>query len=279
MRVKVHGRSEPCYCLTAMAPPEGSAVDPETGEAAIAPFEEGQDYDSQQMLADPIRLDRAELNDIFATVHTILERCEEGWMSGSALSKALNNERPDLVTKAKEAHRYKQSKGWLRRILDKDPTITTVRVEGLGEPCFSLASVAPTLTNLFVVKEPRPENAESADGAGGFAQSSGGNDDEGKGPFKKVLTPDEVLEKLGVEDFTSLCNVAVECLEANRATPFFEGGKLSTLIRERAAPLADRAKAALGNKGWLKHVLQGEPRIARVEVGKGEPCWGLTASL
>merc|ERR1740121_770924 len=227
----------------------------------------------------PANLDQDTLQGILNALQLFLGHSPEGWLSGSALSKELVDSYPDLVTKAKEVYRYKQSKGWLRKVIDKDPSIVQVAVEGLGEPCWALASIAHTLKDLKAPpKEPKPERLQDR-----ASLATLGGEESGEGDARprkgQPLTPDEVLEKLGMEDFTNLCNVAVQCLQKCVAAgqEYIEGGKLSELIRAQANDLVDRSKTALGNKGWLKHVLQSEPRICRVEVqGRGEPCWSLT---
>jgi len=94
------------------------------------------------------------------------------------------------------------------------------------------------------------------------------------------VSAQEVLERLGNQDWAVLTNLAVTLLQlqvAMQAEPqYIVGNQLSTLLQKDHPELVASVKMALGGKGWLKNLLQLDERVQQVHVdGLGEPCWGL----
>jgi len=90
---------------------------------------------------------------------------------------------------------------------------------------------------------------------------------------------EELQQRLGEEDFTSLRDTLVDILYSE--TPSapesqVESIKLVPMLAERDPELAKRTKEKMGkNRGWLKSVLAGDERVRQVEVDGREPNWAI----
>jgi len=290
-QVSVEGVGEPCFSLSTVA----STLPQLNGKIANSV---GGEQAPPAGYCASLKAESASLDE---NLRMILIECavealgDVEYLEGNKLSNKMKECHAEAWQVAKKELGGLKGKGWMKKLVDTDPRLEQIDM-GRGEPCYRLSSAA-TFAAGELVQDP------AANAAGGLLPGLG----DDRAPFSALgvtprgsaalpgaagqaeprqsqkglkLTPAEVLERLGQQDFDILCNFAVDCLMVHTDYPYLEGNKLSDKIRELDAELAAKAKSALGNKGWLKHILESEPRIQRVQVpGKDEPCWQLTGDM
>jgi len=250
--IMVEGKGEPCYCLTGRVPEF----------ATVIPYPTGGGRVGMSPQAMPTNMPSPETLVEYAVdaLHTVAE-----YIEGNKLSKILRDTVPGLATAM-------PPKGWLRKLLEGDPRVAKVNIPGINEPCYCLAvnrHLAPVAALPRVV--PPPQRVPS--------QSRNRNMAE-RLERKPSLSAQEVMEKLGTQDWAALTNLAVTLLQLQstvEAEPqYIVGNQMSTLLQKDHPELVASVKTALGGKGWLKNLLQLDDRVQQVYVGGlGEPCWGL----
>lgn len=62
-----------------------------------------------------------------------------GYMAGSAISKLLSENSPQITSAAAVVRQTFNGKGWLKKLLACEPEIESVAVDGVDEPCFRLS--------------------------------------------------------------------------------------------------------------------------------------------
>uniref|UniRef100_A0A7S1MMK4 Uncharacterized protein n=1 Tax=Alexandrium catenella TaxID=2925 RepID=A0A7S1MMK4_ALECA len=303
-QLQIDAVKEPCYCVAGQAPAGATVVEAPFNAAAMAGMADpygaalaqqgyggmmGAQQWQQQTPMTPMlpltgqhapstraprprqavpEVTPAEKAAVESLLPTIIEAaCQilaavPEFMEGNKLSQALKEQYPDVVEKTKAAM---GGKGWLKKVLEKDPRIVLVKVHGLCEPCYSLYEKCGGGTVEFV-REPavRRERVPPASA-------------EGRPLRQPTPTGQDVMEKVSQEDSAELFTSAVAILEASGAgmTGFLEGSKLAEKMKAMTPAVVDRVKTTL-RKGWLKAVLELEPRIQAVEVeGRNEPCYRL----
>jgi len=257
--IMVHGKGEPCYCLTGRVPEFSSIIPPTAGGGRV----------TVQQQAMPANMPAPEMLVEYAVdaLHTVAE-----YIEGNKLSKILRDTVPGLAQAA-------PPKGWLKKLLEGDPRVAMVDIPGINEPCYCLAvnrhlalrygALAQVGVLPRVVPPPRRVASQ--------ARNRNMTERLERPPS---VSAQEVLERLGNQDWAVLTNLAVTLLQmqvAMQAEPqYIVGNQLSTLLQKDHPELVASVKMALGGKGWLKNLLQLDERVQQVHVdGLGEPCWGL----
>jgi len=252
--IMVQGKGEPCYCLSHRVPELSSII-------ASTPAVGGRYGMPQQPMPTNMPEHSTLVEYAVDALHTVAE-----YIEGNKLSKILRDTVPGLA----EAQ---PPKGWLKRLLEGDPRVAKVEIPGINEPCYCLAvnrHLAPVAAMPRVVPPPQRVGSQ-------LRNRSTMAERRDRPPS---VNAQEVLEKLGNQDWASLTNLAVTLLQmqvAAQAEPqYIVGNQLSSLLQKDHPELVASVKTALGGKGWLKNLLQLDERVQQVHVdGLGEPCWGL----
>jgi len=259
-QLEVDGLKEPCYCLAEHADVALQAlvhkVPRVAAPAAVAPPTAGVVHANPAAHTALVEQSNAVLLE--ATV-AILSSVPQ-YLEGNKLSEALKAQHPELVDLTRTSL---GGKGWLKKLLERDARVGLVKVVGLYEPCYALTWKCAGGTAVFHREQPPTAGAVRARGPLG-AHADG-----------EVAGEASVLERIGGEDAAALGLAAVSVLEACPAQAYLEGSKIAERMKQLQPELVERVKTKL-RKGWLKAVLELEPRILPVEVeDRNEPCYRL----
>jgi len=193
------------------------------------------------------------------TLGALADSGEAGFLEGSTLVQRLTGKCPDLVAAVKG------QKGWLRKLLDQEPGISVVEVEGKNEPCYCIAGSEDAVDASAQRPKQRKRSAEVVEA--GTARPKKAN----------RLSAEELMDIVGSEENRGLIvNGVVDILGKNPRGNYMECSKLSTGLKRQLPELVEYMKQRL-QKGWLKRILADCPQLVEVDVeGVNEPCFSLS---
>eukprot|EP00747_Dinoflagellata_sp_TGD_P109320 gnl/TRDRNA2_/TRDRNA2_170636_c0_seq8.p1 gnl/TRDRNA2_/TRDRNA2_170636_c0~~gnl/TRDRNA2_/TRDRNA2_170636_c0_seq8.p1 ORF type:complete len:434 (+),score=89.73 gnl/TRDRNA2_/TRDRNA2_170636_c0_seq8:66-1367(+) len=200
-----------------------------------------------------------------ATVELIAEfGTTTGYVEGSVLSKAIKEHHPELYP-------ARTAKGWLKQMLGADVRVSSVQPPGKNEPCFCMAGAEDM---AMQAAETRQENKRAL-----TALALESDDPAAAKKLKANDLPTElVVEKVGERNRLVLVAAVLKLLAAQPAGGYIVGSSVSLQLQKDMPAQVIEAKNAMGGKGWLKRLLQDEPKIEQIASdvsGKNEPCYRL----
>mmetsp|Transcript_167818 Transcript_167818/g.533609 ORF Transcript_167818/g.533609 Transcript_167818/m.533609 type:complete len:354 (-) Transcript_167818:380-1441(-) len=191
-----------------------------------------------------------------------LQEADKGYLEGDRLSQAMKVEHADFCERAREAL---GGKGWMRRLLETEPSISRIEVAGIHEPCFIARGG----------RQHAPPGQQQRQLGGPVQQRSGQMlkpTQAGRAPTAnpavRMLRPLKARSGAPPSADRSTAPLAAAAARALAAAPetYLEGSRLSEQLKLELPHFVEQAKAAAGGKGWLKKILEADARISSVKV-------------